>query len=106
MGALVALIDNGTISRNTAKAVFGEMVKGGEDPREIVERRGLGELVDASTLAPIVEQLLADNADKVAQYRAGRTGLLGFFVGQVMQASGGRADPKAVQEVVQRALTG
>ena len=100
VAALVALIDDGTISRTIAKDVFAEMSARGEHPTQIVERRGLRQLSDPKTIEPLVNKLVAENPDKAAQYRAGRTGLLGFFVGQVMKESGGRANPELVKEMV------
>jgi glutaminyl-tRNA synthetase len=105
LGALIALIDRGTISRATAKAVFAEMVQSGANPEEIVEKKGLEQITDPDALTPIVERLMADNADKVAQYHAGRTGLLGFFLGQVMKESSGRADPELVKKLVRAKLS-
>ena len=105
LGALVALVDDKTISRTMAKEVFAEMVEGGDEPGDIVERKGLRQVSDTSTLAPIVDRLIADNQTKVSQYRDGKTGLLGFFVGQVMRESGGTANPEVVSELVRSRLS-
>ncbi|MCH8145241.1 MAG: glutamine--tRNA ligase/YqeY domain fusion protein [Gemmatimonadetes bacterium] len=105
VAALVTLIDDGTISRTTAKDVFAEMSERGDHPVQIVERRGLRQLSDPKTIEPLVNKLVAENPDKAAQYRAGRTGLLGFFVGQVMKESGGRANPELVKEMVEARLS-
>ncbi len=104
LGALVGLIDDATISGRIAKDVLAEMIRQGGDPREIVRRRGLQQLTDPDALAPILDRLLAAHPDKVAQYRAGKTGLAGFFVGQVMRETGGKANPKLVQDLVQQKL--
>ena len=104
LGALVALIDNGAISSTSAKEVFADMLASGLDPATIVERRGLRQVADPDALLPIVEQVIAANGDKAAQYRAGKTGLLGFFVGQVMKASDGKANPQLARELVEREL--
>ena len=101
----MTLIDDGTISRTTAKDVFAEMSERGDHPAQIVERRGLRQLSDPKTIEPLVNKLVAENPDKAAQYRAGRTGLLGFFVGQVMKESGGRANPELVKEMVEARLS-
>ena len=105
IGALVALIDEGAISRSLAKAVFVEMLAGAGEPREIVERLGLKQLSDPAAIEAIVTRLVADNPGKADEYRAGRTGLLGFFVGQVMKETEGRANPKLVKDTVQAALS-
>jgi glutaminyl-tRNA synthetase len=100
LGRLVALVDENVVSRNVARLVLGEMVAGGGDPRSIVERRGLEQVGDADTLGPIVDRIIATHPGKADEYRGGRTGLLGFFVGQVMKETGGRADPEVVKELV------
>ena len=103
-GALVALVDDQTISAAGGKRILGEMLKNGGAPSEIVEKLGLRQISDAAALAPIIEKIMAENEDKVAQYRAGKHGLLGFFVGQVMRATRGAANPKMVQELVKEKL--
>jgi glutaminyl-tRNA synthetase len=104
IGSLVALIDDGLISRGMAKEVFVEMVEGGGEPREIVERRGLRVLSDTSAIEAVVEKLIAEHPQKAEAYRGGRTGLLGFFVGQALKATGGAADPELVAETVRGRL--
>ena len=104
LAALVALIDDGAISNRIAKAVFAEMMQHGGDPTEIVEERGLTELTDPDALTPLIDTLLAAYPDKADQYRAGKTGLLGFFVGQVMRETGGKANPQLVKELVEGKL--
>jgi glutaminyl-tRNA synthetase len=102
--ALVVLVDGGAISATAAKDVLAEMVLNGGDPKEIMERLGLRQISDASAIAPVVEQIVAAHPDKAAAYRGGRTGLLGFFVGQVMARTGGRANPEVVKEIVEKQL--
>jgi glutaminyl-tRNA synthetase len=104
VGALAALIDEGAISTAAAKEIFAEMLASGDEPAAIVERKGLQQVADPALLAPVIERVLAANSDKVAQYRSGKTGLLGFFVGQVMKESGGKANPQLVQELVRDRL--
>ncbi|MEE8117696.1 MAG: glutamine--tRNA ligase/YqeY domain fusion protein [Gemmatimonadales bacterium] len=104
LGRLVALIDSGTIHRAQAKVVLGEMFERGGDPDEIVRKRGLEQLADADALTPMIERVLAEYPEKVEQYRSGRTGLLGFFVGQVMKLSRGKANPKVVEGIVRHEL--
>ncbi|MEX2541846.1 MAG: glutamine--tRNA ligase/YqeY domain fusion protein [Trueperaceae bacterium] len=102
---LVGLIDSGTISARAGKEVFAAMLASGESPGKIVEMRSLRQLSDESAIAPIVERLLAANPEKVRAYREGKTGLSGFFVGQVMRETGGRANPQLVKDVLERELT-
>ncbi|GIV76831.1 MAG: hypothetical protein KatS3mg050_1225 [Litorilinea sp.] len=104
MGQLVALIDREVISTTAAKEVFAEMLTTGEDPQAIVQRRGLQQITDAEALAPLVQQVIQANPDKVAQYRGGKTGLMGFFVGQVMRQTQGKANPQLVQQLLQEKL--
>ena len=80
------------------------MVSEGGDPGAIVAERGLEQVTDTSTIEPVVEQVIDANPDKAEEYRAGRTGLAGFFVGQVMRATGGTADPELVQKLVREKL--
>ena len=105
LGALAALVEDKTISRTMAKGVFAEMVERGGDPGDIVERRGLRQQSDPSALEPIIDKLIAAHQDKVAQYKAGKTGLLRFFVGQVMRETEGRANPAVVSESVRQRLS-
>jgi Asp-tRNA(Asn)/Glu-tRNA(Gln) amidotransferase B subunit len=81
--------------------VLAEMVRTGAAPGEVVERRGLEQVSDPDRLGPVIDQILERNAPKVEEYRAGRTGLLGFFVGQVMEATGGRANPELTKRLIQ-----
>ncbi len=104
LAALVALIDDSTLSSRTARDVFAEMMQRGGHPADIVEEKGLTQLSDPDALTPLIDKLLADYPDKADQYRAGKTGLLGFFVGQVMRETGGKANPKLVKELVERKL--
>ena len=105
LGALVALVDDKTISRTMAKDVFAEMVEHGGKPGDIVERRGLHQVTDTSALEPIIDKLINAHEDKVAEYKAGKTGLLGFFVGQVMRETKGRANPEVVNETLRQRLS-
>jgi glutaminyl-tRNA synthetase len=104
LGALVALVDEGTINRPAAKEVFGEMVRNGGEPAAIVTARGLEQISDASAVEALVDKVIESNGNKVTEYQAGRTGLLGFFVGQVMKESAGKANPELVQTLVRDRL--
>ncbi len=106
LAALLALVERGTINRNTAKAVFEEMYATGEAPERIVQARGLAQVSDTAALEATVRDVLAANPEQVAAYRGGKDKLFGFFVGQVMRATGGKANPKVVNELLRRALSG
>jgi aspartyl-tRNA(Asn)/glutamyl-tRNA(Gln) amidotransferase subunit B len=104
LAALVALIDEGTISGKIAKTVFEEMVASGKPPAAIVAERGLVQVTDRAAIDGAVERVLAAHPDKVAAYREGKDKLFGFFVGQVMKATDGKANPKQVNELLQKRL--
>jgi aspartyl-tRNA(Asn)/glutamyl-tRNA(Gln) amidotransferase subunit B len=106
LGALIDLIADGTISGRLAKDVFAEMVATGADPAAIVEKKGLRQVTDESAIAAAVDAVLAANADKLAEYRAGRNKLYGFFVGQIMRATQGKANPALVNELLKKKLAG
>jgi aspartyl-tRNA(Asn)/glutamyl-tRNA(Gln) amidotransferase subunit B len=106
LGALLALVDDGTISGKIAKTVFEEMVASGAAPDAIVAARGLTQVSDEGAILAAVERVLAAHADKVAEYRAGKEKLLGFFVGQVMKATGGKANPALVNRLLGERLRG
>jgi glutaminyl-tRNA synthetase len=101
---LIRLVEQGTISSSAGKAVLAELTEQGGDPLEIVERLGLRQINDPAELEPVLAAVIAANPDKVAAYRGGKTGLLGFFMGQVMARTGGRANPELAKELLERAL--
>jgi len=104
LAGLIALIDRETISTTTAKDVFEKMWVTGRAAKDIVEADGLAQISDESAIAAAVDRVIASHPDTVAQYRAGQTKVLGFLVGQVMKATGGKASPKLANELVRRAL--
>jgi len=97
---LVKMIDNSTISNKIAKKVFEEMAKSGANPAQIVEMNGLIQISEPSKILPIIDEIIKKNPDNVAKYKAGNSKLLGFFVGQVLKATGGKANPKVVNRLV------
>ncbi len=101
---LAKMIDDGTISSKIAKQVFEELAESGEDPKQIVEAKGLIQISDPSKISPIIDDIIAKNPDNVAKFKAGNTKLLGFFVGQVLKSTGGKANPKVVNELVAEKL--
>jgi len=106
LAALVRLVQDGTISGTAAKQVFALMVEERGEPAAIVEQHGLAQVSDAGELENVVARVLADNPGQVEQYRAGKEQLVGYFVGQVMKATQGKANPKLVSELVSKALKG
>jgi aspartyl-tRNA(Asn)/glutamyl-tRNA(Gln) amidotransferase subunit B len=106
LGGLIDLIADGTISGRLAKEVFAEMVATGADPAAIVEAKGLRQVTDSSAIEAAIDAVLAAQAEKVVEYRAGRDKLYGFFVGQIMRATHGKANPALVNQLLRKKLTG
>ena len=104
LGALIRLVDAGTISNTVARNVFERMADTGRAPEAIVEAEGLSQIGDAGELELVVRQTLAENPAAVGKYRAGKTGALGFLVGQVMRATRGQANPRVVNELLKAGL--
>jgi aspartyl-tRNA(Asn)/glutamyl-tRNA(Gln) amidotransferase subunit B len=104
LGELVELIDNQTISGKIAKEVFQAMLETGTAPGEYVEQKGLKQVTDTSAIEAIVDGILARSEAQVAQYKDGNMKVLGFFVGQVMKESRGKANPKIVNEILKEKL--
>ncbi|HYM32894.1 MAG TPA: Asp-tRNA(Asn)/Glu-tRNA(Gln) amidotransferase subunit GatB [Candidatus Cybelea sp.] len=106
LGGLIDLIADNTISGRIAKDVFAIMVETGKDAAAIVEEKGLRQVTDTGAIAAAIDDVMAKNADKVAEYRSGKEKLFGFFVGQVMKTTGGKANPAAVNELLKSKLKG
>jgi aspartyl-tRNA(Asn)/glutamyl-tRNA(Gln) amidotransferase subunit B len=104
LAALLRLVDRGLISGKIAKTVFAEMAATGRPPAEIVQAKGLGQVSDAGAIEQAVDRVLAACPDEVARCKAGQAKLMGFFVGQVMKATQGKANPKIVNEMLTRKL--
>jgi len=104
LAALLGRIQDGTISGKIAKEVFEAMWTAGGGADEIIEAKGLRQITDSSAIEKIVDAVIAANPDQVEQYRAGKDKVLGFFVGQVMKETGGKANPGQVNEVLKRRL--
>jgi aspartyl-tRNA(Asn)/glutamyl-tRNA(Gln) amidotransferase subunit B len=104
LAELVQLVEEGTISSKIANDIFGELFISGEMPKEYVKAKGLAQISDTDALAATVESVLADNPDEVAAYRGGKTKLLSFFVGQVMRATRGKANPALVNKLLKNKL--
>ncbi len=104
MSQLVDSISSGIVSGRTAKEVFEIMKESGEEPSKIIESKGLQQKSDPKELEKIIENILTDNKDKVEQYKSGKDKLFGFFVGQVMKISGGKANPQLANQILKDKL--
>jgi aspartyl-tRNA(Asn)/glutamyl-tRNA(Gln) amidotransferase subunit B len=104
LGALLDLMRDGTINGKIAKDVFETMVVSGDDPAAIVDAKGLRQVTDTGAIDAAVDKIIAANQDKVAEYNSGKDKLFGFFVGQVMKAMHGKANPALVNETLKRRL--
>ncbi len=104
LSKLIALIKNNTINGRLAKDVFEIMLESGKDPEAIVEERGMKQITDTGAIEKAIDDLLAANQDKVAQIKAGKEALVGWFVGQVMKATQGKANPAVCQELLKKKL--
>ncbi|MCP4716533.1 MAG: Asp-tRNA(Asn)/Glu-tRNA(Gln) amidotransferase subunit GatB [Deltaproteobacteria bacterium] len=105
LAAMLTLIDKGTINGKIAKTVFDEMAASGKMPDVIVEENGLVQVSDTGALEQAVDKVITANPDKVAQYRSGKDKLFGFFMGQVMKATKGKANPGVVTDILRKKLT-
>ncbi|MBP0001606.1 MAG: Asp-tRNA(Asn)/Glu-tRNA(Gln) amidotransferase subunit GatB [Cyanobacteria bacterium SID2] len=106
LAELIELIEDSTISGKIAKEILPELLEKGGSAKELVESKGMTQISDTAELEKIVDELLAANPDKVEQYRSGKTKLQGFFVGQVMKRTNGRADPKLTNQLLVPKLKG
>jgi aspartyl-tRNA(Asn)/glutamyl-tRNA(Gln) amidotransferase subunit B len=102
---LLALIENNTISGKIAKDVLDLMFETGKDAAVLVEEKGMRQVTDTGAIEKVIDDVMAANQDKVTEYRSGKDKLFGFFVGQVMKASGGKANPAAVNELLRKKLS-
>ena len=104
LAEMLGLIKDGTISGKIAKTVFEQMYKTGKRARQIVQEQGLVQITDESALNKVVEDVLQAHPQEVEAYKKGKEKLLGFFVGQVMKATQGKANPKLVNEILKEKL--
>src|SRR5215468_5398037 len=103
---MISLVEKGTISGKIAKTVMEEMYTTGRTPQAIIQEKGLVQISNVDEIEMIVSKVIEENAKTVEQYRQGKTGNFGFFVGQVMKATGGRANPQTVNDVLKKRLAG
>ena len=106
LAGLIRRIGDGTISGKIAKEVFSAMWNNGGEADAIIEAKGLKQISDSGALEKIVDEIIANNAVQVAEYRAGKEKVFGFFVGQAMKATGGKANPQQLNELLKRKLAG
>ena len=106
LASLICLIDDGTISGKIAKSVFDEMFAGSGEPADIIRKKGLTQISDSSSLGATVDEVIAGNPGQVDLYRKGKTATFGWFVGQVMKATGGKANPGLVNDILKKKLQG
>ena len=104
LSKLINLIKDGTISGKIAKTVFEMMAKGDKNPIDIVKEKGLKQQSDPKELEKLIEKVINENQDKVKEYKSGKEKLFGFFVGQAMKVSGGKANPQLVNEILKKKL--
>ena len=104
LAILINLIKNGTISGKIAKTVFELMLDGDKDPQKIVEEKGLKQQSDPKALEELIDKIINNNREKAIEYKEGKEKLFGFFVGQAMKASGGKANPQLINEILKKKL--
>lgn len=104
LGALLTMVEGGSISGKIAKIVFLEMLKNGQDPEQVVKEKNLLQVSDQGELLALVQEIMVSNPEQVADYRAGKSKLMGYFVGQLMQKTKGKANPKVANELFTKEL--
>ena len=106
LAELVKLIETGTISGKIAKEILPELLTQGGSPKTLVEKKGLIQISDTSAIEKLIEEIIASHPSELEKFRSGKTNLKGFFVGQVMKKSGGKADPKLTSQILDQKLSG
>ena len=104
LGEMILMIEKGTISGKIAKTVFAEMVATGDPPEKIVQEKNLVQVTDQGAIEAVIDEVLAENLEQVERYKGGKTKLLGFFVGQVMKKTKGKANPQMVNTILKDKL--
>ena len=105
LAELIRTLDSGEISGKIANTVFEETFRTGEEPATVIRRMGLVQVCDEASLGAVIDRVIADNPKQLAEYRAGKTKVVGFFVGQVMKETKGQANPQIVNQLLQRKLS-
>ena len=106
LGRLLMMVEAGTISGKIAKSVFSDMLENGKDPELIVKEKNLVQVSDESELLALVKEIIELNPDQANEYRGGKTKLMGYFVGQLMQKTKGKANPKVANKLFSQELSG
>ena len=101
---MISLLDSGEISQRIARQIQSEVLSTGTEPSEILEREGLAQISDPGKLEALAEEIISKNGQKADLYRSGKKGLIGFFMGQLMQASSGKANPELAREIIEKKL--
>jgi len=104
LGDMIRLIEEGTISGKMAKDLIQEMYKTGKPPRAIIEEKGMVQITDEGALAQVIDEIIAANPNQLVQYRSGKDKLFGYFVGQTMKATQGKANPQLINELLKKKL--
>jgi aspartyl-tRNA(Asn)/glutamyl-tRNA(Gln) amidotransferase subunit B len=104
LSELLSLIDQGIISRKMAKSIFNEMVSSGKKAKDIIEQKGIKQITDASEIEKTINEILARYPEELKRYKSGETKLIGFFVGEIMKATSGKANPKLVNEKLRKLI--
>ena len=104
LGELIDLIENSTISGKLAKTVFDEMFYNRKKPKKIIKQKGLIQITDSGEIENVITKVLSHNIDKVNEYKSGKEKLYGYFIGQIMQETKGKANPKLVNEILKKKL--
>ncbi len=104
IASILSMVDSGKINLNQAKSIFEEVFYEGKEPEDVVKEKGYEQITDAGSIEPIVKKVLESHPDEVKRYKGGKKGLLGFFVGQVMKETKGKANPKIVNELLRKYL--
>jgi aspartyl-tRNA(Asn)/glutamyl-tRNA(Gln) amidotransferase subunit B len=104
LAGLLQLVENGTVSLKVARDIFPEMYATGKAPEQIVQDKGLTQVSDQGALVRMIDEVLSNNPTQVEQFKQGKVQVLGFLVGQVMKASGGKANPGKVNELLKTKL--
>ena len=99
------MVDEGVINTSTGKELLRKTQELEKDPGLIVEEQGLAQVTDSSAIEALCQQVIKDNPSQVEEYRSGKTGVIGWLMGQVMAKSGGKADPQAVREILVKLLS-
>ena len=102
LAELIGLIDKGDISTNIARTVFDDMVETGESASSIVEKKGLVQISDTGELDGVIDQIIVDNPEEVERFKGGDQKLMGFFMGQLMRATKGQANPQKASQLLRQ----